>query len=559
MGRSIASEKNYYLDLWAKCVIKEDKKAAADKKATRIVANKPRYEIVSKTTGVPWFVIGSLHNMESNCDFTTHLHNGDPLTARTIQTPKGRPVDGNPPFKWEVSAIDALGYDHLTNVGDWSLEATLFRMEAYNGFGNRAHNINSPYLWSYSNQYTKGKYVKDKVWSDTAVSAQCGAAVLLKRLIALGAIAEFAPDLGAKTADVFRPLQLGDNNSSVKQMQTWLKNHGFFEGKTIDGDFGPVTKAALTQFQHCAYHQYYTAIKMSGICDQWTWDGLKDAIPGSIKNIDYGVDEPLTHSKPELPKPTPPAYPQSTTSEAYKDICHVKDVKSDVCMSNNQGIKFYSEGTLRIVDNKLLFSQIVNNSTKADYGSAQCAITIAGILEAEFNAAGLMDFGKIFSKENRSADKFALTHQIEIALRRMGWVYYLSKDFVAFKGAIGLMAGRYNFGGSKDHSGHVYTIFEDKYPEHDIICDNGGYAHVYAYKTEGFWLPPGMSPKKRLGTPAEPKVEPKPAEPTLSNAVKYIEFYKANYDKVRAEVNSWFTGVYSPTPVSNGCVAHVTS
>jgi lysozyme family protein len=59
-------------------------------------------------------------------------------------------------------------------------------LERFNGFGYRRHDINihSPYLWSFSNHYTKGKFVADNTFSATAVSKQCGAAVLLKRMVA---------------------------------------------------------------------------------------------------------------------------------------------------------------------------------------------------------------------------------------------------------------------------------------------------------------------------------------------------------------------------------------
>ena len=64
------------------------------------------------------------------------------------------------------------------------MPGTLFQLEGYNGFGYRDHHptVPSPYLWSFSNHYTRGKYVADGRFSPTAVSQQCGAAVLLKRL-----------------------------------------------------------------------------------------------------------------------------------------------------------------------------------------------------------------------------------------------------------------------------------------------------------------------------------------------------------------------------------------
>jgi len=45
------------------------------------------------------------------------------------------------------------------------------------------YKINTPYLWSFSNHYSKGKFVADNKWSWSAVSAQCGAAVMLKVLV----------------------------------------------------------------------------------------------------------------------------------------------------------------------------------------------------------------------------------------------------------------------------------------------------------------------------------------------------------------------------------------
>jgi hypothetical protein len=89
---------------------------------------------------------------------------------------------GKPPFPWEESAIDALQLKSLHTWNDWSIAGMLFQFERYNGFGYRPHGINSPYLWSFSNHYTKGKFVKDGVFNENAGSKQIGAAVLLRRM-----------------------------------------------------------------------------------------------------------------------------------------------------------------------------------------------------------------------------------------------------------------------------------------------------------------------------------------------------------------------------------------
>ena len=142
-----------------------------------------RYELVAKRTGVPWQVVACIHGMEAGFSWTKHLHNGDPLTARTVQVPRGRPLPpAQPPFTWVDSAVDALIYDCLDDV-DWSdLEESLLAIEKYNGLGYRKRGINSPYLWSGTQHYKKGKFVKDGVYSKEAVSKQLGVVPLLKEL-----------------------------------------------------------------------------------------------------------------------------------------------------------------------------------------------------------------------------------------------------------------------------------------------------------------------------------------------------------------------------------------
>jgi lysozyme family protein len=168
--------------LWDTAVINPDKVKTVAAVCASINASQTRYEGVSKITGVPWQVIAVIHRMECSGRFDRHLHCGDPLTARTINVPKGRPVKGEPPFQWEESAIDALGYDGATGIKDWNIVATLAFLQKFNGTGYLNKGIYSPYLWSFSNHYTAGKFVKDGVYDASAVSQQCGAAVMLKVL-----------------------------------------------------------------------------------------------------------------------------------------------------------------------------------------------------------------------------------------------------------------------------------------------------------------------------------------------------------------------------------------
>jgi lysozyme family protein len=176
-------------DLFSSCVVKPEKQDAAEKIIATIVANRKRYEEVETATSVPWYVVAVIHSLEGSLNFKTHLHNGDPLSAKTVNVPKGRPP-GPPPFRWEESAIDALEFDKLTTVGEWKLAGILFELERFNGFGYRIKHpeVLSPYLWSFSNHYTKGKFIKDHKFDPDAVSKQCGAAVILRTMSLEGLI-----------------------------------------------------------------------------------------------------------------------------------------------------------------------------------------------------------------------------------------------------------------------------------------------------------------------------------------------------------------------------------
>ena len=173
-----------YDRLFETCIIRPERTAEVKRLVDKLLERRARYEAVEAQSGVPWFFVGAVHTMESGGSFAGHLHNGDPLTARTRQVPAGRPPSGSPPFTWEESAADALAFKRLGTDTDWTLAGTLYQLERYNGWGYRRFHphVLSPYLWSFSTHYVSGKYVADGRWSETAVSKQCGAAVLLRRL-----------------------------------------------------------------------------------------------------------------------------------------------------------------------------------------------------------------------------------------------------------------------------------------------------------------------------------------------------------------------------------------
>lgn len=238
-----------YDDLFTSCTISPTRMAAVEKTVAKLMANQGRYEAVGAPLGIPWFCVAVIHNMEASLNFTKHLHNGDPLTARTRHVPAARPKLGNPPFTWEESATDALTLRGLEKVRDWSLASTLYKIEAYNGWGYRLYHphVASPYLWSFSTHYTSGKYVADGTWSDTAKSNQCGAAVLLRRM-AEGRYIEFidqpAPSATTKPLVVTHARKKPADPAvvaSAENLQRWLNT---FPGLFVKVDGVPGTRTS---------------------------------------------------------------------------------------------------------------------------------------------------------------------------------------------------------------------------------------------------------------------------------------------------------------------------
>ena len=193
MSRAVAftpSLAEEYRNLYAAAAIRPERVEEVARLARKMAepARRNRYQAVGDRVGMPWFVVAIIHALEGSLDFTRHLHNGDPLAGRTVCVPKGRPLAGTPPFAWEDSAADALALAGLDAWDDWSVAGVAYVLERYNGFGYRRRMppVPSPYLWSFTAAYVSGRYVADHVWSDTAVSRQCGGMALLRALLAAG-------------------------------------------------------------------------------------------------------------------------------------------------------------------------------------------------------------------------------------------------------------------------------------------------------------------------------------------------------------------------------------
>lgn len=153
--------------------------------ARHLVAHgaKARYRAVAAKTAVPWAFIAVTHERECSQDWTRSLAQGDPWNQVSVHVPVGRG-----PFKsWEDAAVDALVNcsPYAARNKDWSIGGTLTMLERYNGLGYAARGRPSPYIWSGTDQYRSGKYVRDGVYDPNVVDSQPGCAGLLMAMMAL--------------------------------------------------------------------------------------------------------------------------------------------------------------------------------------------------------------------------------------------------------------------------------------------------------------------------------------------------------------------------------------
>ena len=151
----------------------------------KIEKHQDRYEGAAELFSfyIPWEVIAVIHSLEASLNFEGCLHNGDRIIGtnrKTYNWPSGR----GPFATWEESAYDAIMMKKNIIPISWTIGNTLDFLERYNGLGYRNYHkdVNSPYIWSGTNHYKKGKYVSDGKWSSSAVSKQVGAFVLLDGL-----------------------------------------------------------------------------------------------------------------------------------------------------------------------------------------------------------------------------------------------------------------------------------------------------------------------------------------------------------------------------------------
>lgn len=145
-----------------------------------------RYEAVSQKTGIPAKLVASLHWRESTGDFSTYLHQGDPLGKKARNEPNNIPIFHH----WEDAAVHALtmkdkkavrdGLGMKADTQDTAAIATY--AEFYNGLGYHKKGRASPYVYSGTDQYQKGKYVSDGRYDKNHKDQQLGVLTMMDAL-----------------------------------------------------------------------------------------------------------------------------------------------------------------------------------------------------------------------------------------------------------------------------------------------------------------------------------------------------------------------------------------
>jgi len=224
--------------------------------------------------------------------------------------------------------------------------------------------------------------------------------------------------------------------------------------------------------------------------------------------------------------------------DAYKTLEHAIKTPVDEKLTDSEGRKLFEEAIVPILQSRATFMKATSEGQKEldqreDYlgiRKAPCAYSVSCVMKYIAKKLGLKEVQQLF-EETFETDCVQVTG-VEKKLRRLGFLYFLKRDYLAPRGAIGALAGRHEYQKTLHGSGHIYFITKDgskrtefpnpdpgnledlrqgcpekgtsepKWQIKDLHAENlHFFDHVYMQwtngYTEGFWLPPGIYPLKR--------------------------------------------------------------
>ncbi|NCR45015.1 MAG: hypothetical protein GPJ09_12755 [Microcystis aeruginosa SX13-01] len=222
--------------------------------------------------------------------------------------------------------------------------------------------------------------------------------------------------------------------------------------------------------------------------------------------------------------------------DAYKNLEHTNFLATYHKLSEEEGCKLFEEGILPILQSKKTFMEateeghekleklVKQNKDKYGIHHAPCAYSVSCVMKYLAEKLGLATVKALF-QDPCLIDNVQVTG-VETKLRRLGFLYFLKKDYLAPRGAIGARAPRWKSQVTENESGHIYFITKDgakrtqfpnpgqenepaetgingpKWQIKDLHAENlDFFDHVFMQwengYTEGFWLPPGIYPLNR--------------------------------------------------------------
>ncbi|TRU22345.1 MAG: hypothetical protein EWV92_15525 [Microcystis aeruginosa Ma_MB_S_20031200_S102] len=221
--------------------------------------------------------------------------------------------------------------------------------------------------------------------------------------------------------------------------------------------------------------------------------------------------------------------------DAYKKLEHTQSLPTDHKLSDAEGCQLFEQGILPILQSKATFmeateeghkklNELVEPDPETSIAGHPCAYSVSCVMKYIAKKLGFDKVKNLFN--NTFEDDCVQVTGVEKKLRRLGFLYFLKKDYLAPRGAIGARAPRWKYQGTENGSGHIYFITKDgakrtqfpnpgqenepaetgingtKWQIKDLHAENlDFFDHVYMQwengYTEGFWLPPGIYPLKR--------------------------------------------------------------
>jgi hypothetical protein len=268
-----------------------------------------------------------------------------------------------------------------------------------------------------------------------------------------------------------------------------------------------------------------------------TYSGFTD--PGTRKITAFGYDQ-AHQDKGQTSITIHVAAPSDYTKtiygdlvlDAYKNLEHTQSLPTDHKLTDAEGCQLFEQGILPILQSADTFMTATTQGQheldlhpgRTDIKEASCAYSVSCVMKYIAKKLGFDKVKNLFN--NTFEDDCVRVTGVEKKLRRLGFLYFLKKDYLAPRGAIGARAPRWKYHGTKDGSGHIYFITKDgakrtqfpnpgqendpaeqgingpKWQIKDLHAENlHFFDHVFMQSgngyTEGFWLPPGIYPLNR--------------------------------------------------------------